>query len=178
MVYEFNPVKDIFEVSDHDDEYYEDGSGDDYVYNDDEPEDDYHEGSGDDSDVNDVKVSLVENADYILEKYGPGAVEACGVTLTQSRDNVVFAITGGKNGDGATMRKVMKTQLQLDFDGNPVPGALNMFLPEMKFARRQHGCYKVSYDIYDSADIFIILITAITDQDTRHGEPCGGRRSG
>ena len=144
MVYKFNPVNDIFGMSGHDDheaEYY--GSGD-YAYDDD---DDYyhHEGSGDaHDDVHDhVGVSMVRDADHILEKYGPGAVEACGVTISQTQNDVVFVVTGGQNGDGITMRKVLQTQLVIDSDGKPRSGSINNFLEEMKFERRQHGCYRV-----------------------------------
>ena len=141
MVVEFNPVRDLFgmSLSDEDDLYY-DGSGDEYAYTDDEPED-YHEGSGDDSDINDVKVSFVDNADFILEKFGPGVVEGCGVTLTESQDNVVFVVTGGQNDKMITMKKVMK--IQLDLNSNDGITGSNQFLSEMNFERRQHGCYKV-----------------------------------
>ena len=144
MVYKFNPVNDIFGMSGHDDheaEYY--GSGD-YAYDDDD--DYYHqEGSGDaQEDVHDhVGVSMVRDADHILEKYGPGAVEACGVTISQTQNDVVFVVTGGQNGDGITMRKVLQTQLVVDSDGKPRSGSINNFLEEMKFERRQHGCYRV-----------------------------------
>jgi len=151
MVYKFNPVNDIFGMSGHDDdeaEYY--GSGD-YAYDDD---DDYyhHEGSGDaQEDVHDhVGVSMVRDADHILEKYGPGAVEACGVTISQTQNEVVFVVTGGQNGDGVTMRKVLETQLVMDSDGKPRSGSINNFLEEMKFERRQHGCYRTNIQGRDS----------------------------
>ena len=142
MVVEFNPVRDLFGISlSNEDDMYYDGSGDEYAYTDDEP-DDYHEGSGDDSDINDVKVSFVDNADFILEKFGPGVVEGCGVTLTESQDNVVFIVTGGQNDKMITMKKVMK--IQLDLNSNDGITGSNQFLSEMNFARRQHGCYKVT----------------------------------
>ena len=145
MVYKFNPVNDIFGMSGHDDheaEYY--GSGD-YAYDDDDDDYYHHEGSGDaHDDVHDhVGVSMVRDADHILEKYGPGAVEACGVTISQTQNDVVFVVTGGQNGDGITMRKVLQTQLVIDSDGKPRSGSINNFLEEMKFERRQHGCYRV-----------------------------------
>ena len=151
LVFEFNPVKDLFGIS-SDNDYHDDdedryGSGD-YAYNDDEG-DDLEEGSGDDTDVDDVRVSLVEDADYILEKYGPGVVEGCGVTLTQTKDKVVFVITGGKNSDGQTLGKVLKTEL-VNINGSPKLGSINQFLPELNFKRRQHGCYKVFRILYKS----------------------------
>merc|ERR1711879_26215 len=114
MVYKFNPVSDILGMSGRDDdeaEYY--GSGDDYAYDDDD--DYYHqEGSGQDDVHDHVGVSMVRDADHILEEYGPGAVEACGVTISQTQSDVVFVITGGQNGDGLTMKKVLETQLVMD----------------------------------------------------------------
>ena len=119
MVYKFNPVSDILGMSGRDDdeaEYY--GSGDDYAYDDDD--DYYHqEGSGQDDVHDHVGVSMVRDADHILEEYGPGAVEACGVTISQTQSDVVFVITGGQNGDGLTMKKVLETQLVMDIDGKP-----------------------------------------------------------
>ena len=148
MVYKFNPVSDILGMSGRDDdeaEYY--GSGDDYAYDDDD--DYYHqEGSGQDDVHDHVGVSMVRDADHILEDYGPGAVEACGVTISQTQSDVVFVITGGQNGDGLTMKKVLETQLVMDIDGKPTTGPLNNFLEEMKFERRQHGCYRVGANYF------------------------------
>jgi len=158
MVFSFNPVRDLFGTSrddDYDDEdsFYGSGDDDDYTYRDDEQddEDDYLEGSGDDASIDDVGVALVEDADALIENYGPGAVEACAVTISQSKNDVVFIVTGGKNSDRRTMSKVMKIGLS-DHYGTPKLGETQN-LSEMSFSRRQHGCTKT---VIAGRDILIV----------------------
>ena len=88
-------------------------------------------------------MALVEDADALIENYGPGAVEACAVTISQSKNDVVFIVTGGKNSDRRTMSKVMKIGLS-DHYGTPKLGETQN-LSEMSFSRRQHGCTKVKF---------------------------------
>ena len=149
-VFEFSAVKDLYgyHTDSEDNDYY--GSGDSYGYDDTE---DNYEGSTDGSDDIEIKVTMVEDADHLLEEYGPGAIEGCAVSLIEKVNTVSFIVTGGKNvgpngSDGTTMRKALKAHLKLDQNKQPVLGREHEFLPMMNFARKQHGCAKVSYDFF------------------------------
>ena len=144
-VFEFSAVKDTEE-----DNYY--GSGDSYTYGYDDTEDDSYEGSTDSSDDIEIKVTMVEDADHLLEEYGPGgAIESCAISLIDKKNSVSFIVTGGKNlgsngSKGTTMAKTLKAHLKLDHDKKPIMGKEREFLPMMNFARKQHGCAKVIYN--------------------------------
>ena len=128
-VFTFNSVRDYFGT----DNILMDGSGDD--------EDLHREGSGDEEVK--IGVQIVEDSDYVLTEYGPGAVEACAVSLEETWDNVVFAVTGGLNDEGVTLDMVMRVELQNNNGREPTLG-LRSFLPRLRVARRKHGCTKVS----------------------------------
>ena len=152
-VFEFSAVKDLYgyNTDTEEDDYY--GSGDSYGYGYDDTDDDSYEGSADSSDDIEIKVTMVEDADHLLEEYGPGAIESCAVALIDKVNSVSFIVTGGKNlgsngRKGTTLAKTMKAHLKLDHDKKPVMGREREFLPMMNFARKQHGCAKVIYKYY------------------------------
>lgn len=154
-VFEFSAVKDLYgyHTDSEDNDYY--GSGDSYGYDDTE---DSYEGSTDGSDDIEIKVTMVEDADHLLEEYGPGAIEGCAVSLIEKVNTVSFIVTGGKNvgpngSDGTTMRKALKAHLKLDQNKQPVLGREHEFLPMMNFARKQHGCAKI---FFNGQDIMIV----------------------
>jgi hypothetical protein len=131
-------------------DYY--GSGDSYGYDDTE---DSYEGSTDGSDDIEIKVTMVEDADHLLEEYGPGAIEGCAISLIEKVNAVSFIVTGGKNvgpngSDGIAMRKALKAHLKLDQNKQPVLGREHEFLPMMNFARKQHGCAKIFFNGQDT----------------------------
>jgi len=147
-VFEFSAVKDLYgyNTDTEEDDYY--GSGDSYGYGYDDTDDDSYEGSADSSDDIEIKVTMVEDADHLLEEYGPGAIESCAVALIDKVNSVSFIVTGGKNlgsngRKGTTLAKTMKAHLKLDHDKKPVMGREREFLPMMNFARKQHGCAKI-----------------------------------
>lgn len=142
MVIEFSPVTDIFGSTHHDDE---EGSGDDeeYAYHDDDDE-----GSGGEDLAQEHAVKFVDDGlTQTLETYGPGIAQGCAVTLAQTRNNVVFIITGGENDMRQTMSKAWKMEI-VSRHGSYFPGMLREILPEMRVARRQHGCYKVKQKLF------------------------------
>ena len=94
-VFQFHPIRDWLTQD-------EGSADDDSLISDDE--DEMYEGSGFGG-VN-VGVQLVEDSDFVLTEYGPGAVEACALSLQQTRRNVVFVVTGGK--DGSNYRTVAR----------------------------------------------------------------------
>ena len=149
-VFEFSAVKDLYgyHTDSEENDYYASGDDyrDDYLYDDSE---DSYEGSATGSDEVEVKVHMIEDADHLLEEYGPGVTEGCAVTLINKMTSGSFLVTGGKSSgqrgsDGTTMRKAMKAHLKLDRNGLPSIGREHEFLPSMAFARKQHGCTKVS----------------------------------
>jgi len=147
-VFEFSAVKDLYgyHTDSEESDYY--GSGDSYNYNYDDTEDSSYEGSAEGSDNIEIKVTMVEDADHLLEEYGPGAIEGCAVSLIEKVNTVSFIVTGGKNvgnngREGTTMRKALKAHLKLDDNRQPVLGREHEFLPMMNFARKQHGCAKI-----------------------------------
>jgi len=136
-VFTFNPVKDYFGDSDFgDSDSAIEGSGD--LYSDDEELSE--EGSGTE-DV-DVMIHVVEDSDHVLTEYGPGAVSACAVSLEETRTNVVFVVTGGKNQEGVTLDSVMRLQLDSNHGREPTLGQQRQFLPPLRLGRRRHGCTK------------------------------------
>ena len=96
-VFEFSAVKDLYgyHTDTEDSDYY--GSGDSYGYGYDDTDDSSYEGSADSSDDIEIKVTMVEDADHLLEEYGPGAIESCAVALIDKVNTVSFIVTGGKN---------------------------------------------------------------------------------
>ena len=132
-VFQFHPIRDWLTQD-------EGSADDDSLISDDE--DEMYEGSGFGG-VN-VGVQLVEDSDFVLTEYGPGAVEACALSLQQTRRNVVFVVTGGKNARGVTMDKVMRLQLDSNNGREPTLGTHRDLLPPLRTARRRHGCTKVT----------------------------------
>ena len=158
-VFEFSAVKDLYGYHTDTEEYY--GSGDSYGYDD---SDDSFEGSAEGGDDIEIKATMVENADHLLEEYGPGAIEGCAISLIEKVNTVSFIVTGGKNvgpngKDGTTMRKTMKAHLKLDQNNVPALGREHEFLPNMNFARKQHGCAKVNWQINLFLNYLEILIS-------------------
>merc|ERR1719450_132023 len=95
-IYQFNSVTENFE----------EGSGD-YLGLDSDDEDLGEEGSGYGEVSMDVQV--VADSDHVVTEYGgTGAVTACAVSLAQTRDNVVFVVTGGLSQEGVTLDRVMR----------------------------------------------------------------------
>ena len=139
LVFQFSPVKDIFGSNSIYDDDDDEGSGDgeEYTY----PDDD-EEGSAE-SDLeneNDMKVSFISenNLDHRVNR-----AQACGVTLAETRYNVVFVITGGVDDQGRVLDNVHKTEITVKQGSHFNIGPLRENLPDMKISRKQHGCYKV-----------------------------------
>lgn len=118
----------------------EDGEGSGDSYEDDSERDSYEESSGDGEGLESVTVKYVEEANVLVEGYGPGVLEACAVTLTDSEKRVQFLLTGGRTVQGQTLAKCIEGSLRLKGAG-VVLGDTHL-CSSVNYARRQHGCSK------------------------------------
>ena len=162
FVFTFHPVRGWLE------DEVSHGSGDFDSLNSDD-EDQAEEGSGYDGVDEGVNVNIqaVDNSYHVLTDYGPAAVHACAVSLHQTRQNVVFVVTGGQSVTGVTLDKVMRLELDNNHGREPRLGREREVLPSLRVARTRHGCTKVqrALESLDNTDEYFKFQTDIAGED-------------